>query len=95
MAKELDFENEARNASRCRADLASLGTLRVNGALHVPWVDLTLTSKRVLTAEYIDGIKINQVSLSSIVEQIENISLFRLFFFAYTFLNIKSYNELL
>ncbi|KAA0200788.1 AarF domain containing kinase 5, partial [Fasciolopsis buskii] len=62
LAKELDFENEARNASRCRADLASLGTLRVNGALHVPWVDLTLTSKRVLTAEYIDGIKINQVS---------------------------------
>ncbi|VDP87565.1 unnamed protein product [Echinostoma caproni] len=60
LAKELDFENEAQNASRCRNDLAALGTLRPDGAVHVPWVDLSLTSKRVLTAEYIDGIKINQ-----------------------------------
>ncbi|THD19602.1 putative aarF domain-containing protein kinase 5 [Fasciola hepatica] len=62
LAKELDFENEARNASRCRTDLAPLGSLRADGAVHVPLVYLSLTSKRVLTAEYIDGIKINQVS---------------------------------
>ncbi|CAH8870005.1 unnamed protein product [Trichobilharzia szidati] len=62
LAKELDFENEADNAARCIADLASLGTLENNGSVHVPWVNRKLTSKRVLTAEFIDGIKVNQVS---------------------------------
>ncbi|CAH8435009.1 unnamed protein product [Dicrocoelium dendriticum] len=62
LAKELDFENEAQNAHKCAADLSSLGTLRPDGAVHIPWVDRNLTSKRVLTTEYIDGIKINQVS---------------------------------
>ncbi|VDQ12950.1 unnamed protein product [Trichobilharzia regenti] len=60
MAKELDFENEADNAARCVADLESLGTLENNGSVHVPWVNRKLTSKRVLTAEFIDGIKVNQ-----------------------------------
>ncbi|KAF7261403.1 hypothetical protein EG68_01430 [Paragonimus skrjabini miyazakii] len=62
LAKELDFENEAKNAVRCARDLSELGASRPDGAVHIPWVDLTLTSKRVLTAEFIDGIKINQVS---------------------------------
>ncbi|KAA3676904.1 aarF domain-containing kinase [Paragonimus westermani] len=62
LAKELDFENEAKNAARCARDLSELGASRSDGAVHIPWVDLKLTSKRVLTAEFIDGIKINQVS---------------------------------
>ncbi|CAH8628176.1 unnamed protein product [Schistosoma margrebowiei] len=62
LAKELDFENEADNSVQCSTDLSDLGTLDKNGSVHVPWVDRKLTSKRVLTAEYIDGIKINQVS---------------------------------
>ncbi|KAH8862530.1 putative aarF domain-containing protein kinase 5 [Schistosoma japonicum] len=62
LAKELDFENEANNAARCSVDLSDLGTLDKNGCVHVPWVNRKLTSKRVLTAEFIDGIKINQVS---------------------------------
>ncbi|KAF6779277.1 hypothetical protein AHF37_01299 [Paragonimus kellicotti] len=62
LAKELDFENEAKNAVRCARDLSELGASRPDGAVHIPWVDLKLTSKRVLTAEFIDGIKINQVS---------------------------------
>ncbi|CAH8605950.1 unnamed protein product [Heterobilharzia americana] len=62
LAKELDFENEADNAAHCAVDLSSLGTLEKNGSVHVPWVDRELTSKRVLTAEFIDGIKVNQVS---------------------------------
>ncbi|VDO93902.1 unnamed protein product [Schistosoma curassoni] len=62
LAKELDFENEADNSVQCSTDLSDLGTLDKNGSVHVPWVDRKLTSKRVLTAEFIDGIKINQVS---------------------------------
>lgn len=62
LAKELDFENEADNSVQCSIDLSDLGTLDKNGSVHVPWVDRKLTSKRVLTAEFIDGIKINQVS---------------------------------
>ncbi|CAH8560852.1 unnamed protein product [Schistosoma turkestanicum] len=61
LAKELDFENEADNSVQCSIDLSDLGTLDKNGSVHVPWVDRKLTSKRVLTAEFIDGIKINQV----------------------------------
>ncbi|VEL13042.1 unnamed protein product [Protopolystoma xenopodis] len=61
LAQELDFEHEAANAARCSRDLSELGTGQSDGPVHVPWVDLQLTSKRVLTAEYIDGIKINQV----------------------------------
>ncbi|CAL8100513.1 unnamed protein product [Calicophoron daubneyi] len=62
LSMELDFEHEAQNAAQCATDLANMGTLRPDGAVHIPWVDLQLTSKRVLTAEFIDGIKLNQVS---------------------------------
>nr|VZI02023.1 unnamed protein product [Spirometra erinaceieuropaei] len=60
LAQELDFELEAENAMRCRQELAAMGTLLPNGQVHIPRVHHGLTSKRVLTAEFIDGIKINQ-----------------------------------
>ncbi|TGZ61687.1 hypothetical protein CRM22_007853 [Opisthorchis felineus] len=62
LAKELDFENEADNAEKCAVHLAHLGTLQPDGAVHIPRVNRELTSKRVLTAEFIDGIKVNEVS---------------------------------
>lgn len=52
LAEELDFELEARNLERCRKELT------VFPWLYVPKVDWTLTSKRVLTAEWIDGCKV-------------------------------------
>lgn len=61
LAQELDFEQEASNSERCRDDLANMGTLQPHGAVHVPTVEHGLTSKRVLTTEFIDGIKINDV----------------------------------
>jgi len=54
LAKELDFENEGRNGERCSRELNHLPYV------YVPKVDWKLTSKRVLTAEFIDGIKINE-----------------------------------
>ena len=50
--QELDFENEARNMERCRRDLSSLPWL------HVPHVETSLSSRRVLTAEWIDGCRV-------------------------------------
>ncbi|XP_037088432.1 uncharacterized aarF domain-containing protein kinase 5-like isoform X2 [Pollicipes pollicipes] len=53
LAEELDFVNEARNAERCAKDLAHFSFV------HVPTVHWEKTSLRVLTAEYIDGVKIS------------------------------------
>ena len=50
---ELDFEAEAANSLRCAAELARLPYL------HVPWVVRGCSSGRILTTEYIDGIKIS------------------------------------
>ena len=52
LVQELDFENEATNMERCRHDLA------VFPWLHVPVVHRELSSKRVLTAEWIDGCRV-------------------------------------
>ena len=52
LAQELDFENEVRNMEQCRQDLA------VFPWLHVPRVEKELSSKRVLTAEWIDGCRV-------------------------------------
>jgi len=54
LAKELDFENEGRNGERCTRELSHLPYV------YVPKIEWNLTSKRVLTAEFIDGIKINE-----------------------------------
>jgi predicted unusual protein kinase regulating ubiquinone biosynthesis (AarF/ABC1/UbiB family) len=51
--KELDFINEGRNSERIAEDLSS------RNDVYVPPVDWNLTSRRVLTTEYIDGIKIS------------------------------------
>lgn len=53
LAQELDFENEGRNGERCSNDLKDLKYI------HVPCIHWDKTSKRVLTAEFIDGCKIS------------------------------------
>lgn len=55
LKKELDFENEGRNAQRARDDLKG------NDDYYVPNVYWDFTSKRIITLEYIDGVKVNDV----------------------------------
>ncbi|XP_070778378.1 uncharacterized aarF domain-containing protein kinase 5 [Enoplosus armatus] len=55
LAQELDFENEARNSERCAEELKHLSFVTV------PKVFWEQTSKRVLTAEFCNGCKINNV----------------------------------
>ncbi|XP_037391277.1 uncharacterized aarF domain-containing protein kinase 5 [Pygocentrus nattereri] len=55
LAQELDFENEGRNSERCAEELKHFKFIVV------PKVFWGLTSKRVLTAEYCEGCKINNV----------------------------------
>lgn len=55
LAQELDFENEARNSERCAEEL------RHFPFVVVPKVFWEQTSKRVLTAEFCEGCKINNV----------------------------------
>jgi len=51
---ELDFLHEAENSRRCAENLASRCS-RVRGRVTVPAVDLSRTSHRVLTMEFVDG----------------------------------------
>lgn len=55
LAQELDFENEARNSERCAEELKHFKFVVV------PKVFWEQTNKRVLTAEFCDGCKINSV----------------------------------
>ncbi|XP_067416243.1 uncharacterized aarF domain-containing protein kinase 5 isoform X2 [Emydura macquarii macquarii] len=55
LAQELDFENEGRNAERCARDLRHLPYVVV------PKIHWDKCSKRVLTADYCEGCKINNV----------------------------------
>ncbi|XP_071959202.1 uncharacterized aarF domain-containing protein kinase 5-like [Antedon mediterranea] len=55
LAEELDFENEGLNSEKCAYDLRELPYV------YVPKIFWKLSSKRVLTAEYIDGCKVNDV----------------------------------
>ncbi|XP_026011747.1 putative aarF domain-containing protein kinase 5 isoform X1 [Astatotilapia calliptera] len=55
LAQELDFENEARNSERCAEELKHFKFVVV------PKVFWEQTSKRVLTAEFCNGCKINSV----------------------------------
>ncbi|BFZ13058.1 hypothetical protein BsWGS_16096 [Bradybaena similaris] len=55
LKQELDFENEGKNGERCKQDLDHLKFV------YIPKVYWDMTSKRVLTAEYIDGVKINNL----------------------------------
>ncbi|XP_074644824.1 putative aarF domain-containing protein kinase 5 isoform X2 [Tubulanus polymorphus] len=55
LADELDFEKEGQNAERCQRELKHLKYA------YVPKIDWDKTSKRVLTAEFIDGCKISNI----------------------------------
>ncbi|KAM8883521.1 putative aarF domain-containing protein kinase 5 isoform 2-T2 [Synchiropus picturatus] len=55
LAQELDFENEAKNSERCAEELKHFKFIVV------PKVFWEQTSKRVLTAEFCHGCKINDV----------------------------------
>ncbi|KAM7283378.1 putative aarF domain-containing protein kinase 5 [Ixodes scapularis] len=55
LVKELDFEHEACNMERCARDLKHLRFV------YVPKVQWPETSKRVLTMEFIDGVKISDL----------------------------------
>nr|KAF6276837.1 aarF domain containing kinase 5 [Pipistrellus kuhlii] len=55
LAQELDFENEGRNAERCARDLKHFSYVVV------PRVFWDMSSKRVLTAEFCEGCKVNDV----------------------------------
>lgn len=55
LAQELDFENEGRNAERCARDLHHFPYVVI------PKVHWDKCSKRVLTADYCEGCKINNV----------------------------------
>ena len=54
---ELDFKTEAANAERCQSNL-SRASSRVKGRVKVPQIDHSKSSHRVLTMEYIDGVKV-------------------------------------
>jgi aarF domain-containing kinase len=53
---ETDFENEARNAGRMR-DLIQ-GEKRLRDRVYIPEVYHDMTSKRVMTAEWIEGVRL-------------------------------------
>ncbi|XP_043858396.1 uncharacterized aarF domain-containing protein kinase 5 isoform X2 [Dromiciops gliroides] len=55
LAQELDFENEARNSERCANDLKHFRYVVV------PRVHWDKSSKRVLTADFCNGCKVNNV----------------------------------
>ncbi|PAA68410.1 hypothetical protein BOX15_Mlig024373g3 [Macrostomum lignano] len=79
LAQELDFENEAANAERCATDLKGLAA--------VPRVHRGLISKRVLTMDWIDGVKINDkagiqslgLSLTDVDNQLVRVSARQIF----------------
>ena len=84
LPKELDFELEAANSARCRANFASstYGAMpgcalrpqwqppcqpvpilrsRYGKSVHVPAIHSGICSKRVLTMEYMEGLKVTDV----------------------------------
>ncbi|XP_004365011.2 aarF domain containing kinase 5 [Capsaspora owczarzaki ATCC 30864] len=61
LERELDFEREAHNAEICRTHMRSIGSSK-SYKITVPEVLWPLTSKRVLTMEFIDGVKCNDLA---------------------------------
>ncbi|GFS90385.1 uncharacterized aarF domain-containing protein kinase 5 [Nephila pilipes] len=55
LESELDFINEAKNMERCSRELKHLSFV------HIPEVHWKLSTKRILTAEFIDGVSMNDV----------------------------------
>ena len=54
MFMELDFEAEGKNSEKCKKDLQHFNYI------YVPDVLWSITSKRILTTEFIDGVKISE-----------------------------------
>lgn len=54
LLQELDFAHEAENADRCAANFRSKRS-RVKTRIHIPKIYHKLTTKRVLSMEYING----------------------------------------
>ncbi|XP_011209813.2 uncharacterized aarF domain-containing protein kinase 5 [Bactrocera dorsalis] len=52
---ELNFENEGQNAERCAKDL------KIFEYVHVPHIYWTYTKPRILTMEWVNGFKVNDV----------------------------------
>jgi len=57
LPRELDFAHEAANAERCRANLNGPRST-VAGRVHIPHIDHSRTSQRVLTMEFIQGVPV-------------------------------------
>ena len=55
LTKELDFLNEAHNADKGRAHFQRTG----NEYAYVPHIDYSRTTRRILTMEWVDGVKCN------------------------------------
>lgn len=55
LRRELDFANEGRNAERCASDASALPRI------HVPRVHWPLTGRRVLTMEFIEGVRVTDL----------------------------------
>ncbi|GIL43460.1 hypothetical protein Vafri_933 [Volvox africanus] len=67
LPRELDFRHEASNAERCRANLqrsAQQGAWHA-GRVHVPDVDYRTSSNRILTMEFIDGVRVTDTAALS------------------------------
>ncbi|GAB4820114.1 hypothetical protein N2152v2_007160 [Parachlorella kessleri] len=60
LPKELDFLHEASNSERCRANLDAPQS-GVRGRVAVPAVDHARTSHRVITMEFIEGVKVTDL----------------------------------
>eukprot|EP00798_Chlamydomonas_sp_ICE-L_P012309 gene12309-15472_t len=58
---ELDFLHEASNAERCRHNLLSPRSRLGPSKVHVPSVDPSRSSVRVLTMEFVDGVGVTDV----------------------------------
>jgi aarF domain-containing kinase len=59
---ELDFLIEAANSERCAVNLSSKAASRqIRGTVAVPVIDHSKTSHRIITMEYIDGVKVTDI----------------------------------
>jgi aarF domain-containing kinase len=61
LPKELDFEQEAKNNWLCAANLERSDSSVRNRAV-VPSIEVKLTTPRVLTMEFIDGVPITDAA---------------------------------
>ncbi|GBF89209.1 hypothetical protein Rsub_01926 [Raphidocelis subcapitata] len=57
LPRELNFQHEAANAERCRANFASAKS-RLGDRVHIPETHPRLSSRRVLTMEFISGARV-------------------------------------